>query len=495
MLRKIVLSMYKLIGKGYTRGWWKNFKGRYRVFKGARNTKKSYVIIGIEVLDKIISDPRRNVLILRQIGGSNRFSTFSTLCLLIHQPDFENPEITLDGYFDINQSTMTIKYKPTGQLILFDGMLNPTKITSARMPRGFLTDVYVEEAFEITDYEGWRKVDGTIRGKLPEGLFQQITFCFNAWNIDHWLYEKFFKHRLEDDLEYLLTHTYQDYKNEEEIIEGGYGKGVYLHTSTYKINEFRDTEVYDEVMEELRRRAPEIYKVEALGMWGNSTEATYPEYSDSLIRPRGEINNMQYACYAIGIDTGLSNGEGVVKRGKDVRIRSATTMQLVGITSDYSKLCCIDEFFYSNEKELVKKTEPELMNEIVDKLIEWKKLYQSNPTLMKGTILVYVDCADIGFRQGLELVAKSKGLYNVVFQASTKIRIQTRVDFIRLIMAWGEFLISEACKDLTREIRNSRKGEKGEVREDLDDHAINANEYAWAPIINRLKRWKQFKEH
>jgi len=82
-----------------------------------------------------------------------------------------------------------------------------------------------------------------------------------------------------------------------------------------------------------------------------------------------------------------------------------------------------------------------------------------------------------------------------MFQGSTKIKIQSRVDFIRLIMAWGEYLISEACPNLAREIRNSRKGEKGEVREDLDDHAINSNEYAWAPIINRLKRWKQFKEH
>ena len=101
----------------------------------------------------------------------------------------------------------------------------------------------------------------------------------------------------------------------------------------------------------------------------------------------------------------------------------------------------------------------------------------------------------IGFRQGLELVARQKGLFNIRFMASTKIRIQTRVDFIRLIMAWGEFLISDACKNLAREIKNSRKGENGEVREDIDDHAINANEYAWQPIISRLKRWKTFKEH
>lgn len=480
-----MLSIYNLTGKGYERGWFTNCKCRYRIYKGARNTKKSYVMIGLEVLFKILMCPLRNVIIIRNTLSSHRFSTFSTLTMLINQ-------MGLNKYFKIKETDLIIVYKPTGQMILFKGFDDPQKIQSIRMPVGYLTDVYVEEAFEIDSYEEFRNLDGSVRGLLPNGLFHQITFCFNAWNKNHWLYEKYFKERFEDDINYLSTHDYQDYYDPDYI--GDYGKGLYLHTSTYKINEFRDTNIYDLAMEELRKRAPEIYKVEALGMWGNSTEATYPEFSDNLVKSRSEINNMQYACYSIGIDTGLSNGQGQVKKGKDVRIKSATTMQLVALTQDYNKLCCVDEFFYSNENELVKKTEPELMEEIVDKIIEWKTTYQNSYTLMKGTIPVYVDCADIGFRQGLELVAKKKGLYNVMFMGSTKIRIQTRVDFIRLIMAWGEFLISDACKNLTREIKNSRKGEKGEVREDFDDHAINANEYAWQPIIHRLKRWKSFKE-
>lgn len=486
-MNKNIISMYEKIGKGYTKGWWTNCHCRYRVFKGARNTKKSYVMIGLEVIDKIISDQRRNVLILRQIGANNRYSTFSTLDMLINL-------LGIERYFKINGSNMTITYLPTGQQIIFAGMYpNPTRITSMRMSRGYLTDVYVEEAFEIIDYDGWRKIDGTIRGKLPDGLFHQITFCLNAWNKDHWIYEHFFKGRLEDDLEYLMENKYQDWCDEKLVID--YGVGLYLHTSTYKINEFRDTDIYDVAMEKLRAVAPEIYKVEALGMWGNSTEATYPEFNESIIRPIQELINMDYDCYAIGIDTGLSNGEGRIKQGKDVKIRSATTMQMIGITSDFSKLCCLDEFFYSNENELIKKTEPQLMEEIINTLISWREKYYTHRVLMKGVTLVYVDCADVGFRQGLELVARQKGLFNVKFIASTKIRIQTRVDFIRLIMAWGEYLISTSCKNLAREIRNSRKGENGEVREDIDDHAINANEYAWQPVISRLKRWKTFKVH
>lgn len=485
------LSFYKCTGTGYERGWYTNCHCRYRVYKGARNTKKSYVMIGLEVLAKIISDPRRNVLIIRNTFNSHKLSTFSTLQLLIETPSI-NDDISFSRFFKINQNEMIITYIPTGQLILFKGFDDPQKIQSIRVPKGYLTDVYVEEAFEIQDYDKWRRVDGSIRGKLPDGLFHQITFCLNAWSINHWIYEKFFKGRLEDDLSYLLEHNYQDWCDPDLILD--YGKGLYLHTSTYRINEFRDYEIYDAAMEELRKIAPEIYKVEALGMWGSSTGATYPEFSDHLVFARDLINNLDYCAYAIGIDTGLSNGEGKIKRGLDVRIRSATTMQLVGITSDFAKLCAINEYFHTNENTLAPKTEPELMDEIVDELINWKKLYISNRTLMKGIIPVFVDNADIGFRQGLELVAKKKGLFNVAFVGSTKISIQTRVDFERLLMAWGDFMISEACPNLAREMRNSKHGAKGEVREDLDDHAINAHEYGWQSIINKLKRWKEFKQ-
>lgn len=487
------LSIYKCTGAGYEAGWWTNFKGRYRLYKGARNTKKSYDIIGLEVLDKILSDKRRNVLILRNTMASHRFSTFSTLAGLIAQPDISNPKISLSRFFKINDYAMTITYLPTGQMIIFKGIDDPQKLQGIRTSMGYLTDVYVEEAFELKEYEAWRKIDGSIRGKLPEGLFHQITFCFNSWNKNHWLYDEFFKGRLEDNLDYLIENNYQDYKDENEIIN--FGRGIYLHISTYKINEFRDMEIYDTAMEQLKAVAPEIYKVEALGMWGNSTESTYPEYNDELIISHTRALKFDYFRYSIGIDTGLSDGEGrAIKNG---RIRSATTMQLVGLTRDFEKLICIDEYFHTNEGKLTEqKTEPQLMEEIIDKIIEWRDVtYKEHPTLMKGIICVYVDSGDKGFRQGLELIAKNKGLYNVSFQASTKKRIQTRVDFIRLIMAWKEFLISEKCQNLKREIRNSRKGEHGEVRENFDDHAVNANEYAWATLVGYLRRWKTFKEH
>jgi len=488
------ISIYNCTGTGYERIWWSNCKCRYRLLKGARNTKKSYNFIGYEIIDKLLSDKRRNVMVIRNTFATHKYSTFSTLLKVITNPVIDDPSITLLPYFNINKQELTITYKPTGQVILFRGFDDPSKIASVRVINGFLTDIYVEEAFELKDYEAWRIADGSFRGSkfFPDDLFIQITFCFNAWNKNHWLYEHFFKDRLEDDINELLNKGYQYYCDPNLVID--YGKGLAMHISTYKVNEFRSNE-YDIAMAEMRSKAPEIFKVEGLGMWGNASESTYPEFNDSLIITPQQANSFHYNSFALGVDTGLSDGEGHIRKGKDIRLRSATTLQLVGITSDFEKLVCIDEFFHSNENTLVKKTEPELMNDIISTIIKWKGKYQMHTELMKGILMCYVDSADIGFRQGLELEARRQGLMNIKFEPSTKKTIQSRVDFQRLLMAYGEFLTCSNSANLIREIKNSRHGEKGEVREDIDDHAITAMEYGVAPIINRLKRYKQFKEH
>ena len=488
------LKLSKVVIGGYVNGWWTNCKARYRLFKGARNTGKSYNLIGLEVLHKILSDKRRNVMIIRNTFATHKYSTFSTLCKLIRQPDPDNYELSLQQYFKINQNELTITYIPTGQVILFRGFDNPEKIASVNVINGFLTDIYVEEAFEIKDYEEWRIADGSFRANkfFPDDLFIQITFCFNAWNKNHWLYEHFFKDRLEDNPKELELNSYMDYYNPDLIID--YGKGLYLHISTYKINEYRDRAIYDVAMEELKKVAPNIFLVEALGCWGNSSSATYEEFSEDLIITPQYANSLQYSCYALGVDTGLSDGQGRIKYGKDVRLRSATTLQLCALTNDYGKIVCVDEYFYSNENQMVKKTEPQLMEEIVAKIKEWKeRTYYTHQNLMKGVIMVYVDSADIGFRQGLELEARRQDLFNVKFMPSTKTSIQSRVDFQRLLMAYGELLFSRNCSNLIREVKNARQGDKGEVREDFDDHALTSFEYASQSFIGNLKRYKTFK--
>lgn len=505
------LSLRKLLGQGYNQAWFTNCKARYRVFRGARSTKKSVDIIGYESLLKIMSDPRRNVLILRQNDNDNRQSTFENIKGRIN-------DLGLEAAWKISKNPLTIEYVKTGQQIIFRGFNNPTSLNSITFAVGYFTDVYIEEAFEISSYEDFRKLDGSLRGQLPEGLFFQITLCLNAWDGDCWINEKFFKNRLEDDYEYLDRDdvTYADYYDPDFI--GDYGKGLYLHISTYKINEFRNKEEYDAAAKEMKEKAPEIYRVEFLGMFGNTTAAVYPEWRDKLIVSIDDVigknlqtgaPKMDFADFTIGIDTGLSDGAGkVVKVLKNEdpnkKVRAATTMSLNAISRDLNKMISIDEYFHSNNpSDSHLNTDnrnnlglPQQADALIQYIIKWMKLYgESGTILMRGQINVYVDSADLGFRQVLEMKANEYGLYNLKFYASTKLSIQSRIDFDRLMMAYGDYIITDRCPNLIREIKQCRRGKKGEAREDGNDHVITACEYSRAPLLPSLRRWKTFKEH
>lgn len=489
------LDLPALIGRGYGNGWFSNCRCRYRVFKGARNTKKSYDVIGWEPLVKIMSDPSRNILVVRATNKSNRTSTFATICHIIAQPDPARPGLSLSRFFRINKNTMLIEYLPTGQTISFAGMNEPMRITSFRPPKGILTDVYFEEAYEIKSYEDFRMIDGTVRGTLPEGSFFQITLCLNPWNGSHWINEAFFKGRLEDDPNILAQRGFQDACFPDEPF--GYGKGIYLHTGAYLMNEFRSPD-YDAAMESLREKAPDIYRVEALGMWGHDRAGTYPEWDPAaLVRPRPELFKERYMMYAIGVDFGISDGQGRIQR-KGAGYESATTAQLCAVTMDGARLVTLEEYFWSNDgkADAEKKTAPQLQAEIIAAIKRWRMLWQSHPDVMRGMIPIYVDCADAGgFRQSLELEARRQGLAGATLMPSTKIRKESRIFFSRSLMAYGDFLVSEACPNLIRELGAARMGEKGELRQDWDDHCINAHEYAWAPMRERIRLWKDFKQH
>lgn len=482
------INVSECIGKGYNNGWFTNCKARYRIFEGGRSTKKSVNIAGYEPIFKILCDKNRNIIMCRKDDTNNSTSTYPNIvATIIH--------LGLQDYFIVRKAPQEIVYKPTRQKIIFKGCNNPTAITSTKFEVGELTDIYFEEASELESYDDFRQIDGSVRNQKGEGL--QITMLMNGWDKKSWIYDVFWKGRLEDDYNYLETHDYMEYF-EPEFSLGQDSKGLYLHKSTFRINEFRSP-FKDESMALLREKALEIYKVEGLGMWGNNSQATYPYWNQQLIIPHFKILAESLACFTIGIDIGMGNGEGKpIKNSKDHpdRVRSAMTMQLVGISSNYSKIKCIDEYFYSNENQLIKKGSPEVADNMIKKIKDWIDLYKPDPVLMKGTIICYVDSADSGgFRTLLQAKAMEHGIMNIRFIASTKNKIQTRVDFVNLLMAFGEFEVSDRCKNLARELGNARQAEDGRCREDIDDHAINANEYAWIPLLPKIKRYKDFKEH
>jgi len=130
--------------------------------------------------------PDANMLVVRRVYTTLKDSCFAQLLWAIDR-------LGVAEYWKVNTNPLLLTYKPTGQQIKFRGLDDPLKITSITVSRGSLCWVWIEEAYEITDPEAFRKLEMSIRGSLPKGLFKQFTFTFNPWR-ENWIKERFFDH-------------------------------------------------------------------------------------------------------------------------------------------------------------------------------------------------------------------------------------------------------------------------------------------------------------
>ena len=156
---KVEVKLPDVIGKGYKTFW--NWKGRYRVCKGSRASKKSKTT-ALWYITNIIKYPGANLLVVRKTYRTIKDSCFTELKWAIHR-------LGVDAYFDVKESPLEITYKPTGQKIYFRGLDDPLKVTSITVDHGVLCWMWLEEAYEITSEADFNMLDESIRGAIPEG--------------------------------------------------------------------------------------------------------------------------------------------------------------------------------------------------------------------------------------------------------------------------------------------------------------------------------------
>lgn len=82
-----------------------------------------------------------------------------------------------------------LECKHNGNQIIFRGVNDDKqreKLKSITFKRGKLTDVWIEEATEITQND-FEIIDDRLRGELPPGQFYQIKATFNPVSATHWI--------------------------------------------------------------------------------------------------------------------------------------------------------------------------------------------------------------------------------------------------------------------------------------------------------------------
>lgn len=171
------ISLPEVVGKGYGKFW--RWRGRYRVCKGSRASKKSKTT-ALWYIVNLMKYPDANLLVVRKVFRTLKDSCFTELKWAIHR-------LGVDAFWEIKESPLEMTYKPTGQKIYFRGLDDPLKVTSITVEHGFLCWMWIEEAYEIGNENDFNMLDESIRGAIPPetGLFKQITLTFNPWNEHH----------------------------------------------------------------------------------------------------------------------------------------------------------------------------------------------------------------------------------------------------------------------------------------------------------------------
>lgn len=268
MTLKIKKNLPQIIGKGYAAYW--NYKGRYRVVKGGRGSKKS-TTTALWIIYKMMQYPLANTLVIRRIFNTHKDSTYTQL-------KWASNVLGVSHLWKFSKSPLEATYIPTGQKILFRGLDDPMSITSITVEHGHLCWCWFEEAFQVMNEDDFNKVDMSIRGELPKGYFKQITLSFNPWSEKHWLKKRFF-----------------DVKDED----------VLAITTNYTCNEFLG-EDDKKLFEKMKVNNPRRYNIEGLGNWGIAEGLVYSNFEEldfnvENIKKRPNVKS------AFGLDFGYTN--------------------------------------------------------------------------------------------------------------------------------------------------------------------------------------------
>lgn len=263
------LRLPDVVGKGYGTFW--RFKGRYRVCKGSRASKKSKTT-ALNNITRLMEYPQANLLCVRKTYRTLKDSCFTELKWAIHR-------LGVDAWWDIKESPLEMTYKPTGQKILFRGLDDPLKVTSITVEVGVLCWLWIEEAYEISSEADFDTLDESIRGEVPPGLFKQITLTFNPWNEHHWIKHRFFDAAPDPD--------------------------ILAMTTNYLCNEWLDA-ADKKVFETMKRNNPRRYRVAGLGDWGIVAGLVYENWEERLFSV-DEVRKTPGIKSAFGLDFGYTN--------------------------------------------------------------------------------------------------------------------------------------------------------------------------------------------
>ena len=264
-------SVRDYVGGGYDDFW--RFKGRYRVCKGSRASKKSKTTaLWYAIWLNKKGYEGANLVVIRKTYRTIKDSCFTDLRWALDR-------IGVLCEWNITYSPLEMTRKKTGQKILFRGLDDPLKITSITVEKGALCWAWIEEAYEIMKEDDFNVLDESIRGGCPAPLFKQWTITFNPWNEHHWLKKRFFDAPPDPD--------------------------ILAITTNYMCNEWLDKSDL-KLFDDMKKRNPRRYAVAGLGNWGIVDGLIYENWREEGF-DLDAVRKLPGVVSCFGLDFGYTN--------------------------------------------------------------------------------------------------------------------------------------------------------------------------------------------
>lgn len=139
----------------------------YDLFGGRGSTKSSF--IGTEIPLGVMQDPNANAVVFRKVASTIGTSVFEQVLWGIEA-------LGVSDLWKATTSPFKLRYKPTGQVILFRGLDKAKKLKSIKVAKGYLKYLWFEELDEFAGEEEIRSVQQSVmRGGSKFVVFKSFN--------------------------------------------------------------------------------------------------------------------------------------------------------------------------------------------------------------------------------------------------------------------------------------------------------------------------------
>ena len=135
---------------------------------GGRGSGKS-TFAGAEIMIGMMRHPQANAVVLRKVERTLRDSVFE-------QMNWTMDALGVEGFWEARLSPMELRYRPTGQRILFRGADQPKKLKSTKVSQGYLRYLWFEE---VDEFSGSEEIRSIIQSLMRGGERFEAFYTFN----------------------------------------------------------------------------------------------------------------------------------------------------------------------------------------------------------------------------------------------------------------------------------------------------------------------------